>query len=151
MTGNAGREVVTLGSPSDRGRVAGDGTPCPPTQPTIMIVDDEPDQLMLLGTYFRRAGCVVIAACDAEHALGLGADLPLALMVLDLRLPGVDGWRLAETLRSRYPDCPIAISSVLDVEDYPNADAVLPKPVTGAQVNQLVARLRASTLRRERA
>lgn len=151
MTGNAGREPFTLGSPSDPRRVAGDGAPCPPARPTILIVDDEPDQLTLLGTYFARAGCAVIAACDAEHALGLGADLPLRLMVLDLRLPGVDGWHLADALRTRYPDCPIAICSVLDVADYPNADAVLPKPVTGAQVQQLVARLRASTLRRERA
>lgn len=117
------------------GRDLGDGALRPPM---TLIVDDEPDQLVLLTAYFHRAGCTVIGVPTAEQALALPPDVRLDLMVLDLRLPGIDGWQLTSRLRARYPDCPIAITSVLDVDDYPAADAVLPKPVTRAQVAKLV-------------
>lgn len=113
----------------------------PAMGPLILVVDDEPDQLSLLTTYFRRAGCHVVGVIDAEHAL----ELPIAnrpdLMIVDLRLPGIDGWELAQRLRARYPGCPLAITSVLDVEDYPQADRVLPKPVSMAHVKMLVHEL----------
>ncbi len=112
--------------------------------PTVLIVDDEPDQLGLLTAYFYRAGCSVIGLADAEQALALPRDVGLDLMVLDLRLPGMNGWELTSRLRARYPRCPIAISSVLDVEDYPDADGALPKPVTKAHIQQLLS----STIRR---
>lgn len=111
-------------------------TPCP----TVLVVDDEPDQLGLITAFLNREGCTVIAASSAEHALALPADLPVDLMILDLLLPGVDGWRLAKELRRRYPDCPVAISSVLDVQDYPIAEESLPKPVTRAQIAGILAR-----------
>ena len=112
--------------------------------PTVLIVDDEPDQLGLLTAYFFRAGCSVIGLADAEQALALPRDVELDLMVLDLRLPGMDGWELTGRLRSRYPRCPIAITSVLDVEEYPDADGALPKPVSKAHIHRLLA----STIRR---
>jgi len=107
--------------------------------PTVLIVDDEPDQLGLLTAYFYRAGCSVIGLADAEQALALPREVELDLMVLDLRLPGMDGWELTDRLRARYPRCPIAISSVLDVQDYPAADGVLPKPVTKAHIQRLLS------------
>ncbi len=108
--------------------------------PTILVVDDEPDQLELLSTYFRRAKCLVVTAIDAEHALHLPAQIRPDLMVLDLRLPGIDGWELTARLRALYPGCPIAITSVLDVVDYPAADSVLPKPVTAGHIKALLLR-----------
>lgn len=106
--------------------------------PTVLIVDDEPDQLQLLSTYFRRAGCLVISAIDAEHALNLPANTRPELMVLDLRLPGIDGWELTSRLRALHPGCPIAITSVLDVGDYPPTESVLPKPVTAGHIKALL-------------
>jgi len=101
-------------------------------------VEDDPDQLGLLTAYFVRAGCTVIGRVNAEQALALPRDADLDLIVLDLRLPGMDGWQLTGRVRSRYPRCPIAITSVLDVHDYPAADATLPKPVAQAHIHQLL-------------
>lgn len=109
--------------------------------PVVLIVEDEPDQLSLLTAHFHRAGCTVIGVTDAEQALALPAHVHLDLMVLDLRLPGITGWELTSRLGTRYPHCPIAITSVLDVQDYPAADWVLPKPVTGAHIRQLLTKL----------
>lgn len=108
--------------------------------PTVLVVDDDPDQLGLITTFLNREGCTVIAAGSGEHALSLLSDLPVDLVIVDLLLPGVDGWQLAAELRKRLPGCPVAISSVLDVQDYPSAEELLPKPVTRAQVAALLSR-----------
>ena len=108
--------------------------------PTVLVVDDEPDQLGLITAFLNREGCTVVAAASAEHALALPADLPVDLMILDLLLPGVDGWQLAAELRIRFPGCPVAISSVLDAQDYPAAEESLPKPVTRAQIAAILHR-----------
>lgn len=107
---------------------------------TVLVVDDEPDQLGLLTAYLHREGCTVIALATGEQALALPTDLSLDLMILDLLLPGMDGWRLAAELSGRFPDCPIAITSVLDVQDYPKAAETLPKPVTRSHISALLER-----------
>jgi CheY-like chemotaxis protein len=71
--------------------------------PTVLVVDDEPDHLGLMTTLLNREGCTVIAAASGEHALSLPPDLPVDLMILDLLLPGVDGWQLAAELKIRFP------------------------------------------------
>jgi CheY-like chemotaxis protein len=108
--------------------------------PTVLVVDDEPDQLGLITTFLNREGCTVIAAASGEHALSLPLDLTVDLMILDLLLPGVDGWQLAAELKTRFPGCPVAITSVLDVQDYPSAEESLPKPVTRAQIAAILSR-----------
>jgi CheY-like chemotaxis protein len=111
-----------------------------PRCPTVLVVDDEPDQLGLITAFLNREGCTVVAAASGEHALALPADLPVDLIILDLLLPGVDGWQLTTELRSRFPGCPVAISSVLDLQDYPTAEEWLPKPVSRAQIAAILAR-----------
>lgn len=108
----------------------------------MLIVDDEPDQLGLLTTHFTRAGCTVLAASSGEQALGLEAGIQLDLIVLDLLLPRINGWELTTRLRERHPGCPVAITSILEVQHYPEQiEAVLPKPVTKAQVRTLLTTL----------
>jgi len=107
--------------------------------PHVLIVEDSADQLLLLRKYFERAGCTVDTADSAESALSLQSDPHPTIAVLDLLLPGMDGTKLALEIRDRYPECAIVITSVLDPESYPAADAVLPKPVTGRDVRRVIA------------
>ena len=104
----------------------------------VLIVDDSDDQRLLLRTYFERAGCIVNEAANAEDALAYCAGSQPDLAVIDLILPGMDGWALTHQLRLDRPDCVIAITSVLDAEEYPVAQAALPKPVSGAHVRQVL-------------
>ena len=71
---------------------------------------------------------------NAEEAVDLYDELRPELAVVDLVLPGMDGWTLVEKLREDVPDCAVAVTSVLDSRKYPVADAILPKPFTRAQV-----------------
>jgi CheY-like chemotaxis protein len=107
----------------------------------VLIVDDSEDQLRLLRTYFERAGCTVESAGAAEDAIRLYESTTPDLVVIDLVLPGMDGWELAARVRADNPDCKIVITSVLDEEDYPSDHATLPKPVTGADVRRVLREL----------
>jgi CheY-like chemotaxis protein len=104
----------------------------------VLIVDDNDDQRNLLRRHFEIAGCEVTDAATAESAIFAYADIDLDLAVIDLMLPGMDGWALSERLYADVPDCPVAISSVLDLENYPPTRAALPKPVTRASVREVL-------------
>lgn len=102
----------------------------------MLIVDDSEDQANLLRRHFEHAGCEVVISGTAEQALGIYAAVQPDLTVVDLMLPGMTGWELNEVLAAEYPESPVAITSVLDVQSYPQAHAALPKPVSRASVRQ---------------
>jgi CheY-like chemotaxis protein len=82
-------------------------------RPTVLVIDDEPDILMLLRIDLEREGFRVLDARSAEEAAtSLRVDEPDA-MLLDLRLPGQDGWSLLEELRSsgRLERIPVIVIS----------------------------------------
>lgn len=108
------------------------------TSISVLVVDDSEDQASLLRRYFERAGCHVTIASNAEAAMAAYAAEPPHLAVIDLVLPGMDGWELARRLKRDLPDTAIAITSVLDSAKYPEADAILPKPFTGEQVRRVL-------------
>jgi CheY-like chemotaxis protein len=100
----------------------------------VLVVEDSDDQRDLLRAYFEKAGCLVETASTAEEAiLGYASQRP-ELAVVDLVLPGIDGWELVERLRRDLPSCAIAVTSVLDPHRYPDVEATLPKPFTRAEV-----------------
>jgi len=68
-------------------------------KPKILIVDDEPDALEVLGFKLREAGFDPIFARDGTRALAAARDERPDLMVLDLMLPEVDGLEVCKILR----------------------------------------------------
>jgi CheY-like chemotaxis protein len=107
-----------------------------------LVVDDSDDQLGLLRRYLERAGCEVVSASTGERALELLRELRPDIAVVDLVLPGIPGEEVAAHLRARHPECLLVITSVHDASRYPEADAVLPKPFTRAQLTAIVERAR---------
>jgi CheY-like chemotaxis protein len=100
----------------------------------VLVVEDSEDQSDLLRAYFVKAGCQVGTAMNAEDAITAYKRQVPDLAVIDLLLPGMDGWELIDRLRADAPGCAIVVTSVLDSRRYPVADAMLPKPFTRAQV-----------------
>lgn len=107
-------------------------------RPLALVVEDSADQTALLKRYLDREGFDVFAAADAETAIAAFATISPAVTVLDLLLPGISGTELARRIKTRFPDCFLIVSSVLDVADYPDADAALPKPIIGADLRALL-------------
>jgi DNA-binding response OmpR family regulator len=72
----------------------------------ILVVEDEPSVGEVVQLYLRRAGFLVTLVQDGSKALELLDGSPPALVILDLMLPGVDGWEITRHLRARG-DTPI--------------------------------------------
>ena len=59
----------------------------------ILVIDDEPQILYLVGRFLQRLGYDVQTAEGGEVALQRLKSMPFALVLSDLRMPGVDGLR----------------------------------------------------------
>ena len=68
-------------------------------KPKILVVDDEPDALEVLGFKLKEAGYLPIFAKDGGRAITATRDERPALIVLDLMLPEVDGLEVCKILR----------------------------------------------------
>ncbi len=104
----------------------------------ILVVEDSEDQKIPLVLAVFDAGCQVTSVESAEQAIAALAELELDLAVIDLILPGMNGWELLERIRTAHPSCAVAITSVLDSASYPVSDAALPKPVSRVQVQRVL-------------
>lgn len=65
----------------------------------ILVVDDEPDALEILGQRLGETGFAPLLAGDGLRALDLAREQQPALIVLDLMLPGLDGFEVCRLLR----------------------------------------------------
>lgn len=76
----------------------------PVSVPLILLVDDEPDMLELVGDLARgHMKCQVICAASAEEARSVLETQPIDLLVTDVNLPDGDGTSLIETLQLHHP------------------------------------------------
>ena len=82
-------------------------------KPRILIVDDEPDLLTVLRFGLESEGFDVIQASDGEQGLALARQYLPDLMILDLMLPRMDGYKVCRALKfdERYKRIPIFILS----------------------------------------
>lgn len=70
----------------------------------ILVVDDDPEILRLIKTFLQDAGHAVETADNGQEALLLLARRSFDLAVLDLRMPGIDGFQLCAQIRSTERD-----------------------------------------------
>src|SRR5438067_4845727 len=75
----------------------------------ILLVDDDPDLLKLISLRLTSAGYRVRTAESGETALGAIAVARPAVVVSDLRMPGIDGMQLFESVHRQHPALPIII------------------------------------------
>src|SRR5262245_7239924 len=75
----------------------------------VLVVDDQPGNLTAIETVLHETGCRLIAARSADEALLALLDHEFAAIVLDVRMPGMDGVELASVIkqRRRTRDVPI--------------------------------------------
>lgn len=68
-------------------------------KPKILIVDDEPDALEVIGFKLKEAGYIPLTAADGLRAVELVREERPALVVLDLMLPKLDGLEVCKIMR----------------------------------------------------
>jgi DNA-binding response OmpR family regulator len=121
------------------------------TRPTVLVVEDEPDTVLLLKQILRLGGFDVLGAFTGFEAIQKTAEARPDLILLDLMMPGMDGWQTFQYLR-QTTDVPVVIVSAIHNKDEivralrMGVDDYLTKPFVNAEV---VARVQA-VLRRAR-
>jgi diguanylate cyclase len=83
---------------------------------TVLVVDDDPGALLLVGIALEMAGFRVFSAADGEAALDQFRQQPVDCVVLDVVMPGMSGFDVCSALR-RLPECrhvPILMQTSLD-------------------------------------
>jgi len=119
---------------------------------TILIVDDEPEIVRFVRAYLEDAGYRVVTASDGQEAFFVARHEKPDLVILDLMMPGMDGWDFIRRYR-RERDTPVIVltarveesDQVLGLEL--GADDYVTKPFSP---RALMARVRA-VLRRAQA
>ena len=81
--------------------------------PTVLIVDDTPANLAVLVDHLESSGARVVVAQDGEEALERAALVLPDLVLLDVRMPGLDGYETCRRLKAseRTADTPVIFMS----------------------------------------
>ncbi|WP_172196463.1 response regulator transcription factor [Saccharibacillus qingshengii] len=117
---------------------------------TILIIEDQEAIARVLAAYLKKAGFDVQRVSDGSQAMSRFDDTQPALVLLDIMLPGVDGWELLTEIRRRG-SCPVIMLTALGDIDYRlnglngGADDYMTKPFIPEEV---VARVNAVLRRR---
>jgi CheY-like chemotaxis protein len=128
-----------LASEPGQGRGALTGVP-------ILVVDDDPPGARLVRLLLSGAGADVRTAYSAEEALDVLREFPARLILVDLMLPGMNGFALARRLKAAAPQVvTVAISVVHGAETERHAlesgcAALIHKPIDVNSFAQTVAR-----------
>ena len=114
-------------------------------QYSVLLVDDDVKLVQLLQTYFNKEGFITYTANDGLDALQTARERKPNIIVLDLMLPGLDGWEVCRKIR-KDSDIPIIMLTARDEESDRlvgleiGADDYVTKPFSPREV---VARVKA--------
>jgi CheY-like chemotaxis protein len=118
----------------------------PGEAPLVLVIDDNPDALAICERALRADGYRTATAASGDEGLALVASLAPALVVLDLAMPGTDGFAVAESIRRDLSmrDLPILIFTGLPrdkTERATGATAFCAKPIEPRHFLAAVRRL----------
>lgn len=84
--------------------------------PSVLIVDDDRALRKLLRAYLEQESISVAEAATGEEALATIANTPPSLVLLDVRLPGIDGFEVLQRLDARGDAVPVIMVTSLEDE-----------------------------------
>ena len=117
-----------------------------PAEARLLVVEDDPNIVELLSASLRFAGFEVTAATEGQQALRLAREIRPDLMVLDVMMPGIDGFEVVRRLASEGRRCPVLFLTARDA----TADKITGLTVGGDDyvtkpfsLDEVIARIRA--------
>lgn len=103
---------------------------------TLLVIDDDPAQVAVLQNLLRPLGFLVFTAVNGPEGLALAECCAPDLVLLDIQMPGPDGWAVAERLRAAGDGPPRIVIVSADAHEpravgdgRSNHDAFVSKPV----------------------
>jgi DNA-binding response OmpR family regulator len=101
----------------------------------ILVVDDDPDVVYVIKSILTREGFEVVEAASGEECLEKIKETSPSMVLLDVMMPGIDGWETCRKIKS-IESVPVIIISVrstyMDKKkslEYAHADGHIPKPI----------------------
>jgi CheY-like chemotaxis protein len=114
-------------------------------QATLLVIDDNADLVALFRRYLAGHQVSVIGITESEQALQLAAELQPALILLDVMMPGLDGWEVLQHLQStpETGHIPVVVCSVMKEHKLAHsmgARGCLTKPVSQSDFLEMTRR-----------
>jgi len=117
----------------------------------LLVVDDDPTIRRVLTLNFEDEGYEVSVACNGQEATAMARSLHPDVMILDVMMPGTDGFSVLKSLRSspQTDDIPVVLLSAKASDDevfagwQSGADSYVTKPFEIEEVLRIVARIAA--------
>jgi PAS domain S-box-containing protein len=102
-----------------------DSSPPVPSGADILLVDDRPANLLALEAILSGLGDDLVRAASGEAALALLSDHDFAVVLLDVRMPGLSGFETAKRMRAsgRARHTPVIFLSAAESDEFPVAEA----------------------------
>ena len=114
-------------------------------QRRVLIVDDDPDIRDILTTALREKNLATDEAMDGAQALALLRENRYAVVLLDLQMPGIDGFGVLEAIDPSEADAPVVLvvsgagRSVIDRVNSAKIHGVVKKPFDPFEIADVVA------------
>ena len=89
---------------------------------TVLVVEDDPPLRRMIGIFLRAAGYRVCAAEDGPSGLALTRDERPDLVLLDLMMPGLDGWEVLRRIKGDAGTAAIPVLVLTASVDHPLAE-----------------------------
>jgi two-component system CheB/CheR fusion protein len=114
--------------------------------PRLLVVDDAPELLQMVATFFRLLGYEVETAVSAPGAIDAAGRERFDAVVSDIGMPGMNGYQLAEVLRAlpAYRGVPLVAVTGFDQYDDPERagragfNAYMKKPFEPAELLEVI-------------
>ena len=115
-------------------------------KPVILIADDDPEILTMLGIRLSKKGYQVLEAVDGNQTLNLARKHHPDLVLLDVMMPGKNGWEVAKELRADEQFSNVGIVMLTAIGEKVNemtsplygADAYVDKPFDFSDLEQKI-------------
>ncbi|MFC4410689.1 response regulator [Chungangia koreensis] len=73
----------------------------------LLIVDDQHGIRLLLGEVFKREGYQTFLASNGLEALSIAEKKKIDCVLLDMKIPGMDGLEILKNMKAKWPDVPV--------------------------------------------
>ena len=120
----------------------------PNETPRILIVDDDPGQRSLLDSFLRGQGFATVLADSGERALELLPTGKFAMLISDVRMPGLTGLETLQRARKTFPALPVLlVTAYADIREAVGAmrDGALNYLAKPIELDELLATVRQAT------
>src|SRR5438309_11915505 len=113
----------------------------------VLVIDDDADTRQVLKRFLNRKGFSVECASNGEEGLRLAKELHPMAIILDVMMPGMDGWAVLSTLKSEpeVRDIPVVMLTIVDDKNLGytlGASDYMIKPVDRNRLTEILAKFR---------